>query len=184
MVLSQRRRSSVGGLGGRGAGGGVSSPTSAAGGPRSRRGGGMTMSRRSRSSSGTVIGISDCRVLIVSHKPIMIAAAAPLPVAIRLWMARQEPAGRLWCADRGVSSGWCGEIAHHGDSCPIRRRKPRPGRQVHFEPGRARRPPRQGLAAQLRCPACSSTIRSSAVTAAAAGGSARTSSRMCRAHWR
>jgi hypothetical protein len=30
--------------------------------------------------------------MIVSHKPIMIAAAAPLPVAIQLWMARQEQA--------------------------------------------------------------------------------------------
>ena len=38
-------------------------------------------------------GGSGCRVLIVSHKPIMIAAAAPLPVAIQLWMARQEQAG-------------------------------------------------------------------------------------------
>ena len=50
-------------------------------------------------------GSSDCRVLIVSHKPIMIAAAAPLPVAIQLWMARQEQAGRLWWADRGAPSG-------------------------------------------------------------------------------
>jgi hypothetical protein len=41
--------------------------------------------------------------------------------------------------------------------------------------------PRQGPAARLRCPACFSAIRSSAVAAAAAGGSARISSRMCRA---
>ena len=51
-------------------------------------------------------GSSDCRIFVVSHKPIMIAAAAPLPVAIRPfgWQGRSRPA-RLWRADRGVSSG-------------------------------------------------------------------------------
>jgi hypothetical protein len=54
-VVSRRRRASVGGLGGRGTGGGVARLTSASDGSGPD---GTTVSRRSRSSSGTVIGIS------------------------------------------------------------------------------------------------------------------------------
>jgi len=56
MVLSRRRYSSAGGLGGRGAGGGVARPASSAGGPGRAGGGRMTVSRGSRSSSGRRAG--------------------------------------------------------------------------------------------------------------------------------
>ena len=62
----------------------------------SRRDGGMTASRRSRSSSGTVIGISPSR-----SEPASAGVALP-----RQWRCRYRPAGRSRSSADRVSSGW------------------------------------------------------------------------------